>query len=259
MRDDLPGYDMKQLRYILLTLVFTHLIFIGCTKESTSTSSSSSTTTTTSDNGSTSDDSATSDDSTDDSSTSSVDCTADGEGDQSSSYYNLDITAHGLGKGGVVWSSETAPDFQSSDAQNIFVTDSRFNIRVLAHPSPGKTTDSYNKSCVYDALNYSKLKLKIGVRTQGSSSYSDTFTFENVLVDSCSEVHEFSVPQTSDPLVIEVLDAEFDYTCQVYVNSGYDEDDPDLASYCPYWHVPKLDCFQIGIQLSTDYTRDIPH
>jgi len=187
------------------------------------------------------------------------DCNADGAGAQSVSYYNLDIIGHGLGKGGVVWSSQSDPDFQFIDAQNIFTTDSRFNVRVLAYSSPGKTTDSYNKSCVYDALNYSKLKLKIGVRTQGSSSYSDTFTFEGVPVDGCSEVYEYSVPQTSEPLVLEVLDVEFDWTCQQYVNAGYDEDDPQLASYCPWWYVSKLDCFEIGIQFSTDYTRDIPH
>ncbi len=70
----------------------------------------------------------------------------------------------------------------------MLVTDSRFNVRLLVHSSPGQGTDTYGNTCQYMALPYKKLQLKVGIRTQGGSAYVATHVFNDVSVDSCSSI-----------------------------------------------------------------------
>ena len=67
-------------------------------------------------------------------------CYADGTGENSNNYITISpIIGKGKNSGSVQWSSQDDPNFQGSGDQEIFLTDSRLNIRVLANPSPGQT------------------------------------------------------------------------------------------------------------------------
>lgn len=173
--------------------------------------------------------------------------------EQSENDHSLNIVAHGLGHDGVVWSSEDDPNFESVNAETAFTSDSNLTVKVLAYPSPGRTDDFKNKECLYEALDYNELTLKVGIRAEGSTDYLATHNFEGISVES-SDVYKFSVPETTDYLVMDIMDVKFDWTCEQFINAGYDEDDPKLASYCPWWYVPKTDCFEIGVQFSTKNT-----
>jgi len=182
-------------------------------------------------------------------------CTANGTGSEGSNYFTIsDIVAHGAVAGEVQWSSLTDPRYQSPNDQNIFISDSRFNIRILAHPSPGQGLDTYNNSCDFMAQNYQKLQVKVGLKTYGAFTYFATHLFDNISVNNCSEVKEFNIPQSSNPITIDVLEVKWDHSCTLYQQQGISD-----VPQCPWDYVWKPDCFKISVQLSTDYSRDIPH
>jgi hypothetical protein len=188
-------------------------------------------------------------------STLNASCYAEGTGPQANDYYTLpNIVAHGSGSNIVQWSSATDPRLQNPYDQNIFLTDGRFNVRVIALPSPGQGVDSYGNSCQYMALPYTKLKVKVGIRVPGSSTYVSTYTFDNIAVNNCSNVREFSLPSINNPFIVEVLETKWDYSCIAYTQEGF----PD-ASACPWDYVWKNDCFEVQVQIATSYTKDIPH
>jgi hypothetical protein len=179
------------------------------------------------------------------------------DGGQTIPYYKINdppITVHGSGTGIVVWSSQT--NLPAEFSQNIFLTNSRFNVRVI----PRKTyyaQDTSGRSCLYQPLPYTKLKVGVRLRKQ-SSTYGSYHEFSADL-DTPSNVYEFPVPQnTSDPLIVEILNVQWDYTCTYYQQQGHDPDDPLVSAYCPFDKVWDNDCVQIELQFSTDDTKDIP-
>lgn len=169
------------------------------------------------------------------------------------------IVSKGAAGGTVQWASNVDPNFQDTDSQNQFMTDSRFNIRVLAHKSPGKSTTYDGQSCDNYALPYTKLKMKVKVRSVEGAQRE--YTFENIPVDGCSVVHAYSPPPSSSPLIVEVSDIQWDYSCIYYANAGF----PDEPSVCPWdyvWWSPtssRADCVEYSLQIATDFTKDIPH
>lgn len=176
------------------------------------------------------------------------------------SYYSLpEVSVHGTSSpnynpppNGIFWASNR--NIGSND-QYIFQTDSRLNIRIKALSGPSiYTTDANGIRCNYQPLPYTKLKLSVCVRaSSGSCVYQHTF--EDVQVGSYSLVKEFSVPaNTSDPLVIEVKDVQWDYSCIDYANRGF----PDVPGYCPYAAVGYADCVKFQIEFATDETKDLP-
>ena len=104
------------------------------------------------------------------------------------------------------------------------------------------------------ALPYTKLQVKVGVKTQGAFTYNSTYTFNDIPVDGCSGVHSFSVPQSAQPLIIEVLNVKWDYSCTYDKMQNFND-----SPRCPWDYVWPNDCYEIGLQLSTDYTKDMPH
>ena len=72
-----------------------------------------------------------------------VGCLSPGVGDQANDYYTFDgIVAHGEPKQGgkVFWSSATDLSlFSNQSDQNVFMTDSRLNLRIVLKPAPPKT------------------------------------------------------------------------------------------------------------------------
>ena len=190
-------------------------------------------------------------------SSSSDGCYADGVGPQSNNYITINpVIGKGKSSGQVQWSSKDDPNFQSSGDQEIFLTDSRLNIRVLANPSPGtgKTT-STNENCQMQPINYKKLQVKVGIKVEGAYGYQSTYVFDDININGCSEVHQFSIPQSSSPMIIEVLEAKWDYSC----TWAKEVNDSNYEIYCPFSYVWENDCFSIGLQVATDHTRDIPN
>ncbi len=180
-------------------------------------------------------------------------CNNAGVGTQSIEYYRLpNIVGHGIGSNGLVWSSQTVPALQGANLQDIFYTDSRLKIRPLVYPSPGKGTDSYGNECRFSALPYTKLRFKVGVKAANATAYYETFTFDSVGANNCAAPHSFNVPPTNGPVVVEVLDVQWDYTCHYYTSQGVSS----TNDFCPWDYVWVNDCFEIQLQMSTDYTKD---
>lgn len=192
--------------------------------------------------------------------------TEDGVADagQNINYYKINhppIITHGTANpnrysnhhpNGVVWSSAT--DLDSSFPQSAFLTDSRFNLRVIARPGKQFEDDSKGIYCQYVKNPYTKLNIGVVVRKQGATT-GDYYQFKSVPVDCASKVHEFAVPpNTSDPLVVEVRDIEWDYTCTYYKDSS----GMTVDEYCPMAPVWDTSCVSLEVQFATDSTKDIP-
>lgn len=192
------------------------------------------------------------------------DGTEDGVADagQTQDYYTIEgITLHGNSRvsssSDVRWSTTSL-----GDGQLILYTDSRLHIRVRPRGAPSQgTSDSYGETCAMEKMDYSKLKIKLCIRSESGTCSYRTVTFGNIAVDQVSKVKEFSgsyIPNTTGPIVIDVVDVEWDGTCQYYLNNGYSEDDEAVSSYCPMARVWNNDCVVFDLQFSTDYTKDFP-
>lgn len=153
------------------------------------------------------------------------------------------------------WSSLN--NFPAAD-RHIFATDSRFNLRVLARSAPSQGSMSVDgTSCNFQALPYQKLQIDVCVRaTSGTCNVSNTHTFSDVPINQASRVKRFLVPQgTPDPLVVEIKDVQWDYTCTYYGTPG---SGTSGSEYCPFAPVWPNDCVKFDFQFATDTTKDIP-
>lgn len=242
------GRFMKKTLYILLSLfIVTQLA--SCTKKTVSKKSSSSSNSTNSGNG-TNVDTGTGD---------------EDDGSSTATYYILDnITLIGgettssknyYPNGAVMWSSATKI---SSADQAIFLTNSRFNVRVKAENVASRTsTDANGRTCTESFMSYSKLNITLCLRSSAGSCVR-THTFSDVPVGSYSGKYAFNLNGlvTSDPLVLEVLSVTSDQQCSFYKQQGYSESDVPHA--CPYMKVSYTHCSVMDIQFATDYTEDLP-
>lgn len=158
------------------------------------------------------------------------------------------ITLHG-GAGGVVkWSSATDPYW--SQNQNAFYTDTLLSFKFKALSSSGKTEDTYGAKCTYYPVAYTKLQAKVTVKTAtGASAQSQTF---EATVGSSSSVMSFNMASlvTNDPLVVEISDLKWNYSCIDYANRGY----PNHPTVCPWDYVWTNDCVSFELQMATDGT-----
>lgn len=187
-------------------------------------------------------------------STSGSACTGAGIGTQQTiEYYKIKPI---IGKGSrtygqVLWSNLSDPAWKS---KGYFKSDSRLNIRLLAKASPGQAYTNYGVACPYASMPYKKLQVTIGVKAPGASNYSSIETLESAVGD-CSGVAELNPPVNADKFQIDVFNVKWDYDCDVfYANAST----ADKAAYCPYSYVWPNDCFEIELQVSTDYTKDMP-
>jgi hypothetical protein len=200
-------------------------------------------------------------------------CFDPGVGSSSTDYYTFEIVGRGrVSPSEIGWQSSMRPTYlnytatESTYFLNQFKTDGRFNIRLVVRPSPGRTSPedgtsgnlsvgvnaAYGCSLLYK--NYTKLQVKIRVRTPSSGYYQDHI-FDNIPVDGCSSVKEFSIPATNDPIDVQVMSVNWDYDCIDYANRGF----PDHPNACPWHYVNINSCYRLEIQLATAYTKDIPH
>lgn len=173
---------------------------------------------------------------------------------QTIEYYKINqppVVAHGKDEGVVVWNSVS--NMPAGVSQNILYTDARINVRVV----PKKQsfgTDSMGIACQYYPQPYTKLQVGVRVRKQ-EASVGDYYLFDNVPVDCPSATRQFQVPEgTSLPLVIEVMNIKWDWSCQSYANQGY----PNVPGVCPWDRVWLTECVGVELQFSTDSTKDLP-
>jgi hypothetical protein len=188
---------------------------------------------------------------------------------QTIDYYTIDpdqVILHGLGTGVIAWSSDT--DLPSSFNQDIFYTDAKMRIRVIPRKvnsdpqSPnGQVYDNKGRACEFNNPGMAFTKMRIGVtirRKEDSPGSGYYHLFDNVSVDCPSQPYSFPIPQNSAyPLVIEIKNVEWDYTCTSYLESGY-YTQSQLESYgvCPWARVWDKECFKLELQVATDTTKD---
>lgn len=174
---------------------------------------------------------------------------------QTIDYYKLNspyIIAHGANQGNIVYSTES--NLPSNYNQNIFFSDSRFNVRVIPRYQ-NKGTDSMGIPCAYNPQPFTKLNVGVVLRSrQSSPGVGDYHQFRDVAVNCPSKIHEYQVPSTSDPLVVEVMNVQWDWSCKSYEQQGY----PNVPGVCPYDNVWQTECYAIELHFSTDTTKDIP-
>ncbi len=242
---------MKKISFKLFLIFLMASAITSCGKDSSSSSTTSSTGTNTSTT-------------TGDTGTSTTPTCSFGTGNesgistngQSTDYYTLpyhDVIMHGAAAGVVTFNSRL---HLSGYNENIFKTDSRFNLRVVPHMI-GKGTDSKGNACTKQigAREFTKINVGIVVRAaSGTSGVGSYHFFEDIPVGCASEVFEFDIPATSDPLVIEVLNTTNDQDCLEDQSRGITS-----GRNCPYTQVGSDECYALDIQFSTDTTKDIPH
>ncbi len=181
---------------------------------------------------------------------------------QSLNYYRLNsppAVMHGKNSWEIAFS--TASDLPSTFNQNIFYTDDRFSIRVIPRRT-NRGTDSRGISCDYTSSPFKKMNIGVNVRSVTTSGIGAYHQFRDVPVDCPSRVYEFEglFPITSDPLIIELLNVEWDYSCISHQASGsqYTYETGEALGLCPYDRVWLTECFEVEIQLATDGTKDLP-
>lgn len=188
------------------------------------------------------------------SSTSSTNhCSARGTGSQTIEYYKISpiVNKGSRTYGQVLWSSNTDSAWSG---RSYFSTDSRLNVRFLAKSSPGQATTNYGVSCPYASMPYTKMQITVGVKAIGASTYYSTATLESNVGD-CSSVAELTPPTNASTFQLDIMNVKWNYDCDIfYANASTTE----KAPYCPYSYVWPTDCFDIELQFSTDYTRDMP-
>ncbi len=185
---------------------------------------------------------------------------------QTINYYKVNdppVTAHGNGTGVTVWSSQT--DLSPSISQSVFFTNSRFNLRVIPRVvTQGATDTRTGANCQYVPRPYQKLKVGVRLR-RADLSTGDYYQFgvgdfngdgesDGIPLNQASRVHEFQVPQgSSQPLVVEVLNIEWDWSCYEYETQNY----CNVPGFCPWDKVWMSECVSVELQFSTDDTKDI--
>lgn len=188
---------------------------------------------------------------------------------QTIDYYTIDpdhVILHGLGTGVIAWSSDQ--HLPASFNQDIFYTDAKMRIRVIprrVHSDPqspnGQVIDSRGRACEFNnpGMPFTKMRIGVTIRRKEDSPGSGYYhLFDNVSLDCPSRPYSFPIPQNSAyPLVIEIKNVEWDYSCTSYLESGYyTREQLETYGVCPYARVWDKECFKLELQVATDTTKD---
>lgn len=176
-------------------------------------------------------------------------------------YRRINVIGHGNSTG-VSWSSYNDPRYSSSytnTQDSIFVTDAKFDLRVVAKSPPGQgIIDSLGEMCNFSGLPFSKIKFNISIRDVFSSSPFHTQTVE-LDVEKCSPILNLAqhLPQITEPIILEISDVKTDYPCAMFPpgTSEYNQLNCGTNQFQP---LSNSECFELELQLSTDETKDLP-
>ncbi len=187
---------------------------------------------------------------------------------QTISYYKLNsppAVMHGANSWEVGFSTDS--DLPPNYNQNIFFTDQRFNVRVIPRRTQ-RGTDSKGRYCAFIDSPFTKMNIGVVVRSRDASpGVGAYYQFKDVPINCPSKVREFigQIPNTPDPLVIDILNVESDHACILHqsqtdprTGTNYTYEDGVSRGYCPYDQVSSTECFEVEVQFSTDTTTNLP-
>ena len=171
-------------------------------------------------------------------------------------YKNIPTVIASGGTYGQSWWSSTNYVVATGADPKIFSTDATFNVRIIPRTPTTGSTSTFGKSCS-TYMNYAtKLKVQLMLHRNGVS-VGEVATL-TAPIDTASTVWHFTVPASSDPLVLEVVNVLSDSRC-----SGYYGSKLSTCSTNPYYDIPintkgPTECVAFDIQFSTDETYDLP-
>ena len=187
------------------------------------------------------------------------------DADQTLDYYKLKgIRGAGNGSSESQWSSSRLGE--SSATTGILVSDSRIHLRIMPRAAPGKGGRCGQQQ------TYTKLSLSISIRGPRSTGYLETLTFNEVELNECSKVLQFTVPNgvtSQAPFKLDIHDVLSDGTCRWLPGSEgcpntllpLPGDGPNGAGRTlrngKKVNAPDA-CWKIDLHLATDDTKDIP-
>lgn len=159
-------------------------------------------------------------------------------------YLRIPVVANGSLRGGVMWSSDK--NLPSSISPQRLIPKNSLAVRVYVKPAPWScniiNTPPEHLRSQYNVQNfYGLLDVTVGIRNPnlGTSGHWEKITFSQVQVDQCSPVGHFvSIPKTSSPLIIELLDVKSDFMC---LNG--------LSKFCPSAYIGWMACWEIELHI----------
>lgn len=143
------------------------------------------------------------------------------------------------------WSSTSL----SNDLKKQFRTENVLNLRIIARKN-GSELSTFNKKCNEKSFIATKLKVKLILRTPENMS-GETATLIS-RIDRPSSTWNFTVPQSDQALIVDVIDVKSNSRCVKCKKSKYlDLQSGDQKGIAK-------ECAAFDIQFATDSTYDLP-
>ncbi len=171
-------------------------------------------------------------------------------------YKNIPTIMASGGTSGQTWWSSTNFIASSGNSPNQFSSDATFNVRIIPRTPVANATSTFGKVCSASRMYATKVKVQLMLHKSGVS-VGETATLSST-IGAASNVYHFSVPATSAPLVLEVVNVQSDSRC-----TGMYGTNLSGCATNPYYDIPintagPTECVGFDIQYSTDETYDLP-
>lgn len=184
-------------------------------------------------------------------------------------YKNIPTILASGGPYGQVWWSSTNFISTSGNSPGQFSTDATFNVRIVPKAPTAKALSTSGRVCSPFKMYATKLKVQLMLR-KSNSSLGDVATLTAPL-NTASDVWHFTVPASSAPLILEVINVASDSRC-----TGFYGTKPASCTASPYLDIPintytaqcaadpndnldcSTECVAFDIQYSIDETYDLP-
>ncbi|MGZ3787000.1 MAG: hypothetical protein ACXVLQ_00675 [Bacteriovorax sp.] len=166
------------------------------------------------------------------------------------------IIASGGSYGQTWWTSAQYTAAGTGRSPNLFKTDAVFNVRIIPRSATAGTTSTFGKACSSYMMYATKLRVQLMLHKNGVT-VGDIATLTSSSIDAASNLFQFNVPVSSDPLVLEVVNVLSDSRC-----TGKYGSIPSNCSTNPYLDIPintngPTECVAFDILYSTDETWSI--
>ncbi len=172
-------------------------------------------------------------------------------------YKNIPTVMASGGAYGSTWWSSTQFIASSGNSPNQFSTDATFNVRIIPRSPVANALSTFGRTCSPFMMYATKLKVQLMLHKNGVS-VGEVATLTSTL-DAPSNVWRFTVPVSTTPLVLEVVNVLSDSRCTSNYGSA-----PSSCKTNPYLDIPingttwPTECVGFDIQYSTDTTYDLP-
>lgn len=172
-------------------------------------------------------------------------------------YKNIPTVMASGGAYGSTWWSSTQFIASTGNSPNQFATDATFNVRIVPRSPIANALSTFNRTCSPYMMFATKLKVQLMLH-QAGVTVGEVATLTSP-IDTPSNVWHFTVPVTTSPLVLEVVNVLSDSRC-----TGKYGSIPSSCTTNPYLDIPingttwPTECVGFDIQYSTDTTYDLP-